>query len=78
MVGGYSLVAVQGLLVALASLVAKHGLWSVRASVVVVYRLSCPVACGILTTGPPGKPNTVILITYLVNENQCLSYTRLY
>ena len=28
-------------------LVAEHGLWSLRASVVVVHGLSCPVACGI-------------------------------
>ena len=37
--GGYSLVAVCGLLIAVASLIAEHGLWGSRASVVAVPRL---------------------------------------
>ena len=41
--GGYSLVVVHGLLIALASLVAEHGLWGTWASVAVSYRLS---SCG--------------------------------
>ena len=46
--GGYSLVAVQGLLiVVVASLVVEHGLQGVWASVVMAYRLSCPPACRI-------------------------------
>ena len=51
--GGYSLVVVQGLLIAVTSLVAETG--SVvggsgtleRSSVVVAFWLSCPMACGI-------------------------------
>ena len=43
---GLSLVAAHGLLVAVASLVVEHGLQG-TGSVVVVYGLSCPVACGI-------------------------------
>ena len=54
MVPGFSL---QGLLITVASLIAEHGLYDVRASVVesprlqkvewvVVHGLSCPVACG--------------------------------
>ena len=46
--GGYSLVAVLGLLIALASLVVEHGLWDVQALVVAACRLICPMACGIL------------------------------
>ena len=46
--GGYSLVLVHGLLIAVASLGAEHGLSGVRTSVVVVHGLSHPVACGIL------------------------------
>ena len=46
--GGYSLVAVLGLLIALASLVVEHGLWDVQALVVSACRLICPMACGIL------------------------------
>ena len=45
--GGYFLVAVCGLLIVVASLVEKHGLWRLG-SVVVAHRLSCPEACGIL------------------------------
>ena len=37
---------VQGLLIAMTSLVAKQGLWSV-ATVAVAHRVSCPKACGI-------------------------------
>ena len=58
--GGYSLVAVPGLLITLASLVEEHGLQGAQASavvapglqstgsVVVVHGLRCPAACGIL------------------------------
>ena len=42
----YSLAAVRGLLVAAASLIAEHGLWS-TGSVAVVHRFSCSMACGI-------------------------------
>ena len=44
--GGYALVEVQRLLIAVDSLIEEHGLWSVGL-VVVVHRLSCPVTCGI-------------------------------
>ena len=47
MSGGYSPVAVCGLLIVLASLVVEHGLSGAGASVVLVHRLSCPKACGI-------------------------------
>ena len=40
---GFSLVAMCGLLIAVASLVAEHGLQGARASVVVAHGLSC---CG--------------------------------
>ena len=43
---GYLLVAVRGLPVATASLVAKHGLESVG-SAVVTHGLNCSLACGI-------------------------------
>ena len=43
---GCCLVAMYGLLIAVASLVAKHRLWT-AGSVVVAYRLSCSTACGI-------------------------------
>ena len=43
---GYSLVAVHGLLMVVASLVAEHGLWS-TGSVVTAIGLSCSLACGI-------------------------------
>ena len=58
--GGYSLIEVCGLLIAVASLVAKHGLLGSWASVTVacglqsagsvdvVHGLSCPMACGIV------------------------------
>ena len=42
----YSLVAVHGLLRAVASLVAEHSL-ECAVSAAVAYRLSCPAACGI-------------------------------
>ena len=45
--GGYSLVAVHRLLIAVASLAAEHGLQSTQSSVVVAYGLSCLVTCGI-------------------------------
>jgi len=45
--GGYSLVAVCGLLTVLVSLVSEHGPWGAQASVAVVHRLSCSTACGI-------------------------------
>ena len=68
---GFSLVAVRGLLISVASPVAEHGLQS-SGSAVVVYGLSCSVAYGIFqdpgiklvfpalaggffTTEPPGK-----------------------
>ena len=44
---GYSLVAVHRLLIAVASLVAEHGLQSTQPSAVVAYGLSCLVTCGI-------------------------------
>ena len=43
----FSLVAVCELPIAVASLVAKHRLWGVWTSVVVVLGSSCPSACGI-------------------------------
>ena len=43
---GYSLVVVCGLLTAMASLVAEHGLWG-TGSTAVAHRLSCPQARGI-------------------------------
>ena len=43
----YFLVAVCGFLIAVASLIAEHGLQGTQASVVVAHRSSCPVACGI-------------------------------
>ena len=45
--GGHSLVVVCGLLTAVTSLVSEHRLWGTWASVVVAYRLSCPMARGI-------------------------------
>ena len=45
--GTYSLVAVCGLLFAVAPLVLEHELQSLG-SVAVVHGLSCPMACGIL------------------------------
>ena len=45
--GGYSLVMLCRLLIAMASLAAEHGLEATQASVVVVRGLSCPGACGI-------------------------------
>ena len=58
--GGYSLMAMHGLLISVASLVAGHGIYSMQASAVVapgllstgsavaVQGLSCSPACGIL------------------------------
>ena len=45
--GGDSLVAICGLLIAAASLIAEPRLWSTWASLVEVHGLSCPAACGI-------------------------------
>ena len=45
--GGDSLVAMCGLLIAAASLIAEPRLWSTWASLVEVHGLSCPAACGI-------------------------------
>ena len=45
--GGYSLVAVHGLLIVMASLVVELGLQSGQASIVLVHGLSCSAACGI-------------------------------
>ena len=50
-----TLVSVRGLLVAVASLVAEHRLYSVG-SVVAVHRLSCPEARGILVPRPGIEP----------------------
>ena len=44
--GGYSLLQCSGLLIMVASLVRKQGLWN-TGSVVVAYRLCCSVAHGI-------------------------------
>ena len=72
--GGSSLVAVRGLLIALASPEAQQGPWGTRDSAVVACRLGCPAGRGIfpdrgsnqspalvggfLNTGPPGKSLT--------------------
>ena len=45
--GGHCLVAARRLLIAVASLVAEHGLEGAWASVVVAHRFGCPEACGI-------------------------------
>ena len=45
--GGYSLVVLCRLLTVVASLVAKHRLQGMQASVVVAHGLSCPTASGI-------------------------------
>ena len=45
--GDYSLLAVCGLLIAVALLVSEHGLQGMRASVIVAHGFSCPKACGI-------------------------------
>ena len=44
---GYSLAAVCGLLIVVVSLIEKHEIYGVQASVVVVRRPSYPMACGI-------------------------------
>ena len=44
---GYSVAAVHGLLIVVASLVVEHGLQGTQASVVVAHGLSCQVVCGI-------------------------------
>ena len=51
---GYSLVAVRGLLIAVASLIAEHGLYSVQASVVAAHGLS---SCG--SWAPKHRLNSV-------------------
>jgi hypothetical protein len=43
--GGYSLAVVRRLLIAVASLIAEHGLLGAQASAIVVHRLSCLAAC---------------------------------
>ena len=49
----YSLVVMQGLLTAVASLAGEHGLQHVQPLVVVLPRLNCSKACGIfLDQGP--------------------------
>ena len=48
---GLALVAVLGLLIAVASLAAEHRLQGVCTSVIVVRGFSCPVAYGILVPG---------------------------
>ena len=45
--GGYSLVVVHGLLIAVSSLVEEHGLLGCMGSVVGAHGLSYPVVCGI-------------------------------
>ena len=45
--GSYSLVAMCGLLIVVASLTVKHRFWGAQASVAVVHGFSCPEACGI-------------------------------
>ena len=45
--GGYSLVMLHGILIAVASLVVELGLSGVQASAAVLHRLSCPLARGI-------------------------------
>ena len=45
--GGLLVLAVEALLMVVASLVAERGFWSIWASVIVVHGLSFPVACGI-------------------------------
>ena len=45
--GGYSLVLVHGLLIAVASLVVEHRFPGHVGSVVVAHGLSCPEVCGI-------------------------------
>ena len=45
--GSYSLVAVLGFLIAMASLVAKHRLLGAQASAVAAHRLSCSMAWGL-------------------------------
>ena len=47
-----------GLLIAVASLVVAHGLWSTD-SVVAAHRLSCPVACGVLV------PQAKLLVSHV-------------
>ena len=59
--GGYSLVVVCRLLVAVASLVADHRLHSVQASEVEAHDLSCPAACGILVPGLGIEPVSPVL-----------------
>ena len=51
---------VHGLLIAVASLVAEQGLWSIWASVVVAHRLRCSMACGVLVPGLVIEPVTII------------------
>ena len=47
-IGGYSLVAVRGLLIAVASLIAEQGFWS-TSSVLVARGLSSSTACGVFS-----------------------------
>ena len=63
--GGYSLGVVCRLLIAAASPVVEPGHLDMRASVVVVHGLSCPVACGIFldqawNPGPPALASGVL------------------
>ena len=60
---GYSLVAVKGLLIAVASAIAGHGLQvrglqelQLMGSEVVAQGLNCPVSCEILVPGPGIEP----------------------
>ena len=61
---GYSLVAVLGLLPAVASLVAEHRLLDTWASVDVARGLSCSMACGIF----PDKGLNLCLLYWQVNS----------
>ena len=54
-------VVVHGLLIVVASLVVKHGLKGARASVVVAWDPSCPMACGILVLGSGIKSTSPVL-----------------
>ena len=69
MSGGYSVVGVQGVLIAVVSLVAEQGLWGAWASAIVARRLSCPTALGNLSR--PG-----IELVYLALQGRFLTTVR--
>ena len=60
----YSVLATHGLLTEVASLVGEHGIWSVRASVVVAHRLSYSKECGIL----PDQGSNPCLLHWQMNS----------